>query len=58
MKTPFEKSILGQLGWTEADYIRFVCDMASFKIDHNLPLTPEEFKIYAECVDEYEMERL
>lgn len=49
----FEDSILGQMGWTERDYIETMCDMASLKIKNNIRLTPDETKIYAENVDKY-----
>lgn len=42
----FEKSILAQIGWSEEDYIKVVCNMVQLKIINNIPLTPTESWIY------------
>ena len=53
----FKNSTLGQLGWTEKDYIETTCAMGYLKMKNNMRMTVQEMKIIIEYGDDYQMEK-
>lgn len=49
----FKDSLLGQLGWTEKQYIKMQMTLINLKFINNFRLTPTETQIWIDNVDDY-----